>query len=208
MTDFAEFPRMFEYTERYMLAALSSSTPVGEIESSPGWTEELLNWMEKKDLERAREIQPSSGWTWLKAEKGVVEGILIGGCLESLQHLRGTPFWPDQRQWDGAIFFFEISEDSPSPATVDGILMDYENMGVLQRLGGMLVGRPMSYNDKEKQQLRDIALGRTKRYSFPVVMDMDFGHTAPQFTLPIGCRARISSNARRFAIIESAVVEQ
>jgi len=60
-----------------------------------------------------------------------------------LQHLRGTPYWPD---WDGAILFFETSEEVPSPAEVDGILTDYENMGVSSQLRGMLVGRPMGYS--------------------------------------------------------------
>jgi muramoyltetrapeptide carboxypeptidase LdcA involved in peptidoglycan recycling len=36
-------------------------------------------------------------------------------------------------------------------------------------------------------------------------MDMDFGHTAPQFTLPIGCLARIDTTSQTFEILESAV---
>lgn len=42
-------------------------------------------------------------------------------------------------------------------------------------------------------------------YRFPIVIDMDFGHTAPRFTLPLGCRGRINSQQRRFEIIEPAV---
>jgi muramoyltetrapeptide carboxypeptidase LdcA involved in peptidoglycan recycling len=34
---------------------------------------------------------------------------------------------------------------------------------------------------------------------------MDFGHTAPQFTIPIGCRGRINSAARTFEILDPAV---
>jgi muramoyltetrapeptide carboxypeptidase len=84
--------------------------------------------------------------------------------------------------------------------------MDYENMGVFDQLEGMLVGRPMRYSAEEKAELRCVILERTARYGFPVVTDMDFGHTAPQFTLPLGCRARIDSNRRSFEILESAVV--
>ena len=133
----------------------------------------------------------------------MAEGVLIGGCLESLQHLRGTPYWPD---WDGAILFFETSEEVPSPAEVDGILTDYENMGVSSQLRGMLVGRPMGYSAVDNEQLRRAILERTAAYGFPVVTDMDFGHTAPQFTLPVGCRARIDVRRRRFEILEGAVV--
>ena len=200
LTDFAEYPRMFEYTEHYFLKALCEPQPVGVIEPSPWWTDEFLDWERKLDLERPRERRPSRGWTWLK--DGVAEGVLVGGCLESLQHLRGTRFWPD---WEDAIFFFETSEEKPSPATVDAILMDYENMGVLQRLGGLIVGRPMSYTPEEMRELREVILERTSRYEFPVITDMDFGHTAPQFTIPIGCRARIDTEKRQFAIIDAAV---
>ena len=100
---------------------------------------------------------------------------------------------------------FETSEGPPSPAKVDGILMDYENMGVLERLTGLIVGRPMRYSDKEKQQLREVVLERTSQYTFPIVTDMDFGHTAPQFTIPIGCRARIDAQVQQFEIMDAAV---
>jgi muramoyltetrapeptide carboxypeptidase LdcA involved in peptidoglycan recycling len=63
----------------------------------------------------------------------------------------------------------------------------------------------MSYTPEEKQQLREVLLERTRRFAFPIISDMDFGHTTPQFTLPIGCRAEINSDAQRFAILEAAV---
>lgn len=86
-----------------------------------------------------------------------------------------------------------------------GILMDYENMGVLDKLNGLIVGRPKSYSAAEKQQLREIILERTHHFAFPIITDMDFGHTSPQFTLPVGCRARMDTAAQSFEVIEAAV---
>ena len=51
----------------------------------------------------------------------------------------------------------------------------------------------------------DVVLDRTRAFGFPVVTDMDFGHTAPQFTLPIGCRARLDAGAKTFEVLEAAV---
>jgi muramoyltetrapeptide carboxypeptidase len=200
LTDFAEYPRMLEYTKASFLKSVCDPTPIGPIVPSTCWTEEILDWARRRDLERPRRLEPSDGWTWLKGD--VAEGMLVGGCLESLQHLRGTSFWPD---FDGAILFFETSEEAPAPETIDGILMDYENMGVVASLAGMIVGRPMRYSREQKETLRQVILERTSRYAFPVVTDMDFGHTAPQFTLPLGCRARIDVPKRRFEILEGAV---
>lgn len=200
MTDWAEYPRMPEYTERYALKAICSAEPIGAVEPSEWWTDEFLDWREKADLTRPRERRRSEGWAWLK--EGCGEGVLVGGCLESLQHLRGTPYWPD---WEGAILFLETSELRPSPETVDGVLMDYENMGVLERIRGLLLARPYGYTVEEGRQLHQVVLERTARYHFPIVADMDFGHTSPMFTLPIGCRAVIDTAKRRFEITEAAV---
>jgi len=81
LTDFAEYPRMFEYTERYMLKALCEAKPMGVIEPSTWWTEEFLDWAQKADLKRPRARHHSAGWTWLR--EGAGEGVLIGGCLVS-----------------------------------------------------------------------------------------------------------------------------
>ena len=159
-----------------------------------------IEWSTKADLERPRALTDSDGWSWLRP--GVAEGTLVGGCIESLQHLRGTKYWPDL---SGKILFLETSEEHPSPATVDGILMDYENMGVLGELSGLLFGRPMEYSDGEKEELRRVILDRTRGCSYPIVADMDFGHTAPQFVLPIGCTARIDSSEESFEILEVCV---
>lgn len=202
LTDFAEYPAMLEYSRLALSKVLCSATAAGRVTSAPEWTEEVLEWSTGADLERPRRMERSPGWTWLRP--GIAEGPLVGGCIESLQHLRGTRFWPDLR---GAILFVETSEEKPSPATVDGILMDYENMGVFEHLQGLLIGRPMRYSMEEKSQLREVILERTRRYAFPIVTDMDFGHTSPQMTLPLGCRGRIDSSARSFEILEAAVTE-
>ena len=200
LTDFAEHPAMLEYTKVWFEKVVRDPTPIGELTPAPAWTEETLSWERKLDLTRPRALTASPGWSWVKGGRG--EGVLAGGCIESLQHLRGTRYWPE---WNDVILFFETSEEKPSPATVDGILMDYENMGVLRQLQGMIVGRPMRYSEAEKQELREVVLERTRAYDFPIVCDVDFGHTAPQLTLPLGCRARLDALAKRLTVLESAV---
>jgi len=200
MTEFAEFPQMPEYSRDLFMRTVCAGQPVGQIEPSGWWTEEYLDWRTKADLTRARKPEASPGWMWLK--EGQAEGFLAGGCIESLQHLRGTRYWPD---FTGAFLFFETSEDAPTPADVDGILMDYENMGVFDRIHGLLFGRPMGYTPAERSELHRVVLERTSKYRFPIVADMDFGHTSPMMTLPIGCKARVDTRARMFEIIETAV---
>lgn len=196
----AEYPIAHAYTADSFARTLMDTEPVGAIQPAPSWTDEFLDWSTKADQERPRTLRRSDGWTWLK--DGYATGPLIGGCLESLEHLRGTPWWPD---FDGALLFLETSEEKPDPDTVGAILMDYENMGVLEQIAGLLFANPYGYTDDERQQLREVILERTSRFAFPIVTDMDFGHTQPMFLLPVGCRAEIDSAAQRFSIVESGV---
>ena len=83
--------------------------------------------------------------------------------------------------------------------------MDYENLGILADLSGLLFGRPMAYSDAEKEELRAVIMDRTRGCSYPVVADMDFGHTSPQFVLPIGCKARIDATDESFELVEACV---
>lgn len=201
MTDWAEYPQMPKYSETYVLRAITSAEPIGVIEPSPWWTDEFLDWETKVDVSRPRQQRLSGGWAWLRG--GTAEGTLIGGCMESLQHLRGTRYWPS---WDEAILLLETSEERPSPQKVDSILMDYENMGILAQISGLLMARPHGYSDEDRLRLHEVILARTESFAFPVIAEMDFGHTSPIFTVPIGCRARIDGDANQFVVTESSVL--
>ncbi|HEY1013787.1 MAG TPA: S66 peptidase family protein [Herpetosiphonaceae bacterium] len=200
MTELADFPAAPAYSIDSMLRLLTDPAPAGRLEPSPWQTDEFLDWGAQADLTRERARTPAPGWRWIKP--GAAEGHLVGGCLESLQHLRGTRFWPD---WRGAILFLETSEEVPSPEKVDGILMDYQNMGVFDQISGLLWGRSSGYDEAMHAELEAILLERTAAYQFPIVTRMDFGHTSPMLTMPLGCLARLDSAARSFELIEGAV---
>ena len=201
ITDFGEYPAMFTYTEAAFRQTVMVAEPAGPLTPAPWWTDERLDWGQKLDLTRPRQQNRSPGWHWLKP--GQAEGPLIGGCFGSMEHLRGTRWWPD---FDGALLFLESSEDCRGPAELDARLMDYENMGVFDQISGLLIGRPYHFDDAAKAQLRQIILKRTAAYSFPIISDMDFGHTAPQFLLPLGIQGRIDSQTQSFSLLEAAVV--
>lgn len=201
MTDFGEYPEPLPYTLEYVWRGLCRAEPIGEVEPASKWTDEFLHWTAHQGSTESRTLYPSPGWTWLKG--GEADGRLIGGCLESLQHLRGTSYWPNLQD---AILFIETSESKPKPRWVDAVLQDYDNMGVFKQITGLLVGLCSGYTEDQKEALRSILIERTRGYGFPIVTDMDFGHTSPQFTLPIGCQARIDSSEKRLIVTESAVV--
>jgi muramoyltetrapeptide carboxypeptidase LdcA involved in peptidoglycan recycling len=47
---------------------------------------------------------------------------------------------------------------------------------------------------------------RTANYKFPILLDVDIGHTDPMITIPLGVKAKIDSSKNLFEIKEAGVV--
>ncbi len=207
LTQFAENPVILSYTKEYFEKAVMSNKPIGKLQSSDFYTDEVLNWFEKKDLERPRNIKKNNGWRWLK--KGKSEGPILGGCITSMMHLRGTEYWPDFR---GKNFFWEIPESSCNFAKgepiskIDSYLADLKLSGVFDVIKGMIIGRPFGYTDKESLELQSIIIKNMKDYDFPILYNVDIGHTDPILTIPLGVMSKLDSDKNEFSIIESGVI--
>lgn len=206
LTQFGDSFGVFDYTQEYFKKALMQVEPIGQVKSSSEWTDESPDWFLKKDRERPRIMKNNEGFIWIKP--GHASGKTIGGCITSMMHLRGTKFWPSFKK---KIFFWELPESSYSYekgeplARVESFLTDFMLSGVFDAIAGMVVGRPKGYNNEEFQKLAEIIKFFTKDFDFPVLYNVDIGHTDPIMTLPIGVRVNLDSRENSFEISEAAV---
>ena len=206
LCDLAENCGIRQFVKRSVMRALFNARPF-DLEAAQDWTEESLDWRQPDNQSRAREFVPSEGWVWLQGDSPV-SGRLVGGCMDVLEFLKGTPWWIPNELWNGAIFFTETSEAVPPPDLVGRWLRNYGSQGILERICGVLLARSIRYSQQMTQQLyaevRRV-LAEFGRKDMPVIANMDFGHTSPQMVLPIGCRAIIDPERKRLSVLESAV---
>jgi hypothetical protein len=88
MVSFAENGGILPYVASSVTKTLFSAEPVGLIEPNmAGWTVERLEWRVKENQSRKRKLTPVTGWRFLQGE-GVVQGRLIGGCIEVIPWLK------------------------------------------------------------------------------------------------------------------------
>ncbi len=164
------------------------------------------DWGNEANLGKVNPLRASEGWRWLQGT-GTVSGKLFGGCVEVLEMLKGTEFWPAREFWKGKIFFLETSEDKPPLWYIDQVLRNYGMLGVFERINGLIFSRPMRYSDEEKTNL-EAALLRVAGEEFgrpdlPIVANFDIGHTDPQVVLPLGIKAEINCSAKSVRLTES-----
>jgi len=213
MAGFAENGGIFPYTEASVRRTLFSSEPIGALSpNTDGWTVEFLDWGQPELQSQRRALRPSTSWRWLQGQ-GVVSGPLIGGCLEVLDWMRGTPFWPDAGAWHNAILFLETSEEAPSPTYVGRVLRTFAAVGMLSQLGAILIGRPGGTIPEEQHSAYDEAIRQViaEEYGLsdlPIVTNMNFGHTDPIMVLPYGVQAQVDCDQQTITILEGAVAER
>jgi len=175
--------------------------------NSDGWTCASHEWLDEKRNEKKRKLQPCSGWKWLQGS-GQHRGKLIGGCLEAVDWLRGTPVWPEPSVWRNSILFLETSEDEPSPTLVTYMLRALAATGALSEARGILYGRP--HGDEAKFDAYDAVLlqvlAELGLSSLPLVTRMDFGHTDPKFIVPLGIEVEIDCDRQQLRFLESPTI--
>ena len=211
MAGFAENTGMFPYMVDSVRRSLFSDASIGQLNPNrSGWTVERLDWSDPENQEIRRRLQPCSGWNFHQ-EDGVIEGVLFGGCVEVLDWLRGTAFLPSLEELEGTVLFLETSEEAPPPSMLSRFVRSLAAMGILERLGGILLGRPGGELDPERFGDYEAALVDTVRGEYglsatAIVTNMDFGHTDPMLVIPLGLRARIDSANKSLSINEPAVI--
>ncbi|MHA6694431.1 S66 family peptidase [Homoserinimonas sp. A520] len=157
--------------------------------------------------DQAGERMPDAGWRWLQGS-APARGRLAGGCIEVLDMMIGTPWWPAAPFFDDRILFLETSEDVPTPAQVGFWLRNYGAQGILNRISGLVFGRPRGYTADQTRELDRIIVERLGEWGvtdIPVLAGADFGHIDPQWILPHNVLAELDPVDDRFRLLESAV---
>ncbi len=206
---FAENGGMHQYQIDDIRRTLFSSKPAGIIKPSTAWTNEHIEWENPALTNTVRMMTESRGWRWLNCPNSIakIQGELLGGCIEVLEFMKDTSLWVKPDDWAGKILFLETSEDHPAPDFFRYWLRNYVSSGIMGKVKAVIVGRPHSnkYWQEYDHELHRVIIDEAGLTHLPIITGMDFGHSEPTFTLPLGAKAEIDCANQTFAIFESGV---
>jgi len=210
MNQFAMNVNMHDITANSIKHALFET---GEftLEVADKYNDEGLGWAEKDNLSKERKMEANAGLIW----DGEVnaEGILWGGCVESLiVQCTTAKYLPKDEDIDGKILFVETAEDLPEHWVIEYLLTGFGERGWFDRFKAVLVGRPKAWefnkqNTAEQKtayskEQRETVIKVVREYNIdiPIVQNLDFGHTDPQIALPMGNKASISTSSKQILL--------
>ncbi len=135
--------------------------------------------------------------------EGVAGGRLVGGHLGTLLLLAGTEYWPDM---DGAILFVESDEEDGPPINILRQFRQLRHLRVFDEIEALLIGRiPGCVGLKGDLSLSLLIEEVLEDVEVPVVAGLDFGHTNPIMTLPVGVAAEIDTEKGALSLLEPGV---
>jgi muramoyltetrapeptide carboxypeptidase len=134
---------------------------------------------------------------------GVAEGPLIGGNLSLVSALAGTPYAAD---FTGSLLFIE--EVNEEPYRIDRWLTQLDLAVGLDKAAGVMIG--ICENCGPQGDGPSLTLDETldvhlRPLRVPAVTGYSFGHIRHQFTMPVGVRARLDTEARTVTLLEPGV---
>ncbi|MBR1605308.1 MAG: LD-carboxypeptidase [Alphaproteobacteria bacterium] len=152
------------------------------ITPSKEWSDDL--WF--LDQENRTFIKNEGYWT---IHSGAAEGTIIGGNLGTFNLLLGSPYRPTFEK--DTILFIEDTEGSD--------ILDFErNLQALLyqpdfgNVKGLVIGRFQKGSKVTREQLEFILNNKKELAHLPIIANVDFGHSTPLLTFPIGGKATLS----------------
>ena len=198
-----EFPEAFRSQARALLFGTGSPLKYTPF---PRYSEGYPDWGDGANVGKVNPPYPNDGPHWISGKR-TGTGPLWGGNIEVLEMLKGTRYWPPRSFWEGKVLFLETSEEVPPVRSVRRWLRNYALQGVFLKSAGLLFGRARGYTPEQKQELdRTITEVLYEEFGvpeMPVVTNLDFGHTDPQWILPLGVPIRLDPGSKTLRLTES-----
>lgn len=164
----------FDHTLEYFKKCLFQDKNF-EILSSKNWTDDMW-WADQKN----RNLIPNSGW--LAINDGEAEGTILGSNLCTFNLLQGTEYFPGL---ENSVLFLEDDEES-KPHHFDRDLQSLIHLPDFKGVRGIVIGRFQKASQMTNDKLIKIIKTKKELAKIPIIANVDFGHTDPLITFPIG----------------------
>lgn len=166
-----------DWSADYLKKCLFNETPYS-IEASTKWSDDP--WFLDQNN---RHFKPNEGH-WI-LQPGKAQGIILGANLCTFNLLQGTAYMPSL---ENSILFLE---DDALTGKDTAVTFDRDLQSLIQQPGfegvrGLIIGRFQHASHINLNILKTIVQNKKELKNMPIIANVDFGHTDPMITFPIG----------------------
>lgn len=129
---------------------------------------------------------------------GMGEGEIVGGNLTLITATLGTPYELETK--NKLLFIEEIGEEA---YRIDRMFTQLKLAGKFSEVAGIILG---DFNHSNSIEIFSLIREELSLIGKPVLKGLRAGHCTPNLTIPLGVKARLSSQDNTFEILEGAVL--
>ena len=194
---FGEFPPFVDWTFARFEEMITGNIAIPHrLEQPAVWTDEFIPWDQQNRSKTAYANE------WICVQPGVCQGRLIGGNLNTMEGIFGTPYMPKLQKGD-----ILLLEDSLKDAsTIERSFSLLKLAGVFDIVSGIILGKHEQFDDCGTGRAPyEILLEVMGDCPIPILAQFDCCHTHPMLTLPIGCHVQLDATNQTVTLLEAPV---
>ncbi len=191
---FGEFEPFVKDTYDYFSETLmQQQTLPYQVPLPPYWSDEPVNWEEKTQEKEARKNE------WICVREGNVTGRLIGGNLNTMAGIMGSPYMPVIKSGDVLL----LEDTMKTAAVVEKNFNLLKLNGVFEKVSGIILGKHELFDDQGTgRKPHEILLEVLGDRELPFLAEFDCAHTQPMLTMPIGKTVTLDATEKRIELTE------
>ena len=183
VASFGEFPPLVDQTYAPFHDILcQNNKPTHTYKMPAQWTDTMLDW---ETQTHAKSLNTN---VWQFLGKGKHEGRLIGGNLNTLAGIWGSPYMPEILEGDILLLEDALLTCGPVERSFNLLKLN----GIFDKVSAIILGKHELFNDQgSRRQPLDILLEVLDDKAVPILNGFDSCHTHPMLITPIGSNIEI-----------------
>jgi len=163
-------------------------------------------WQHDKPTPYIFHLTEPTDWKAISNNQVKIQGRLLGGCIDVIRHLIGTPygdvtaFRKKYIQDEPVIWFLENCELSSTDLRRS--LIQMKLAGWFDHCSGILFGRSPANTPVDEYTVEDVYKELSDELQIPIISNIDCGHVPPQITFINGAFAEIEINNGKGTVIQ------
>nr|WP_106782321.1 S66 peptidase family protein [Lysinibacillus timonensis] len=154
-----------------------------------------LEWQYGYETEYVYHLTESTRWKTISNNPMFVKGRLLGGCIDVIKHLIGTPYGNVQEFHEKFIHnqpvIWYLENCDMNVAELRRSLVQMKLAGWFKHTSAILFGRSQANQPVEDYHEIDVYMDLSEELNIPIGYDIDCGHVPPQMTFVNGAYAEV-----------------
>lgn len=208
LTDICELgPSMLPYSIKSYDRFFSNPESF-KIESSDVWYKNRTKYDQTQLGVINKPIKELKGYETINGI-GNVEGVLFGGCFESIMDIyrfkevkevyQKHNLLPNTDFFEDKVLFIETSEDYFNPDDFEMHMFDLMDEGY-KHAKALIFGKP--YDEIHAKAYKETLVKISNTYQIPMILNVNFGHSLPHAMIPYGINININFDKKELTLVE------